>query len=513
MLQPLIVLALVPDWITNWYTPIWILSAGVTSGLFALTLLWVLIAAFSRRWATELLETSTEGVLQWVGWLGLTLVVIFLAGLFIARDPRSLVSALPRLWQAGPRSFESPIPAADLQKGVHENPAIEIPGPFVGSEFKDLTIVSDVGIIVAAEPLKDDRYSDRGGAIEVKSDAPLRFVRTVGSETPWGNGRIDRLYVYSLADVPGSFRLNAILAPPHDVEAKAIPITAICTIVFVLCFWALCRFAPQVAAIAHTTAKSEMAQPLFGINLLLGAFLLVLFIFIPYNTLGEDIKMLKDSGFAALMILGIIQAAWGASMSVFDEVEGRTALTVLSKPIGRRQFILGKFLGIVSLVSLMFVLLGFLFLVVVAYKPIYDARENSELAATWETCFNEVRLTMPGLVLAFMEVVVLAGVSVAISTRLPVLVNFIVCATIYVLGHLTPLIVQSSIASFEPVVFVGTLIATLIPVLDHFNVQAAVAAGVEVPSHYLWLSFLYCVLYSAVSMLLALALFEDRDLA
>jgi hypothetical protein len=50
-------------------------------------------------------------------------------------------------------------------------------------------------------------------------------------------------------------------------------------------------------------------------------------------------------------------------------------------------------------------------------------------------------------------------------------------------------------------------------VLDHFNVQAAVAGGVDVPITYLAWALLYCVLYSAAAMLLALILFEDRDLA
>jgi hypothetical protein len=53
----------------------------------------------------------------------------------------------------------------------------------------------------------------------------------------------------------------------------------------------------------------------------------------------------------------------------------------------------------------------------------------------------------------------------------------------------------------------------VLPVLDHFNVQAAVAGGVRIPLDYLAWAALYCVLYSAVAMLLALILFEDRDLA
>jgi hypothetical protein len=52
-----------------------------------------------------------------------------------------------------------------------------------------------------------------------------------------------------------------------------------------------------------------------------------------------------------------------------------------------------------------------------------------------------------------------------------------------------------------------------LPVLDHFNIYAAIAGGAYVPWTYLWATFGYCVLYSTVAMLFALVLFEDRDVA
>jgi hypothetical protein len=93
------------------------------------------------------------------------------------------------------------------------------------------------------------------------------------------------------------------------------------------------------------------------------------------------------------------------------------------------------------------------------------------------------------------------------------LANFVICLAIYLLGHLTPLIVQSSMGQFVFVQFFGQLIATIFPNLDHFNIQAAVAAGLPVPHVYLLGTLLYCLVYSLIAMLLALVLFEDRDMA
>ena len=54
--------------------------------------------------------------------------------------------------------------------------------------------------------------------------------------------------------------------------------------------------APKVAAIARTTAKEALSQPLFYVLLAIGIFAILVFPFVPYNTFGEDIKMLKAEG-------------------------------------------------------------------------------------------------------------------------------------------------------------------------------------------------------------------------
>jgi ABC-type transport system involved in multi-copper enzyme maturation permease subunit len=161
----------------------------------------------------------------------------------------------------------------------------------------------------------------------------------------------------------------------------------------------------------------------------------------------------------------------------------------------------------------MFLVLGAVFLCSVSYKVVYDARESALADPTIASCQQEIVQIAPGLLLGFMETVVLAAISVAISTRLPMMANLIICASIYVLGHLVPVLANSAVGQIEFVRFVANLLAAILPVLDHFNISAGISTGQEVPGSYIAWSGVYCVLYSAVAMLLALLLFEDRDLA
>ena len=107
----------------------------------------------------------------------------------------------------------------------------------------------------------------------------------------------------------------------------------------------------------------------------------------------------------------------------------------------------------------------------------------------------------------------LTAISVAISTRLPMMANMVICAAIYVLGHLVPILANSAVGKSEFVQFVADLQSAIFPVLDHFNISAGISAGVEVPWSYIAWDGAYCLLYSTVAMLVALLLFEDRDLA
>jgi hypothetical protein len=164
-------------------------------------------------------------------------------------------------------------------------------------------------------------------------------------------------------------------------------------------------------------------------------------------------------------------------------------------------------------VAVMFLILGALFLAGVSYKVVYDAREGAQADPTLANCQAEMLQIAPGLLLAFMETVVLTAISVAISTRLPMLANLIICASIYVLGHLVPILANSAVGQLEFVRFVANLLAAILPVLDHFNISAGISTGQDVPPEYLAWAALYCVIYSTVAMLVALLLFEDRDLA
>ncbi len=297
-------------------------------------------------------------------------------------------------------------------------------------------------------------------------------------------------------------------------------------------FFGLVAFAysSRAGIIARATTKEAIRQPLFFLLLLISGFVLVVNTFIPFFTLEEDVKMLKECGLATLLISGALLAVWTAGTSITNEIEGKTAMTLLSKPINRRQFILGKYVGILQATLWLMVPLALLFAVMIFYKVGHDQREMSQdispmLQAT-EVLGMKLPLphpdrlavvvqVLPGIVLVFFEVAVLGAISVAVATRLPMVVNLVVCFAVFVVGNLTPMLVSQSerVIQNEAVEFIARLIATALPSLDAFNISAAIATETPVPPAYSGMALLYCAAYATATILFAFILFEDRDLA
>jgi len=484
--------------LTIWLTPVWVLAAGVTVGMAILVIACGLLWLISRRTGDSVIRLVKESILLWISYVA----IVFIAFFFLAMPVmpvKSIWHSVTRLPDVGTYETSVTVPARTDDQ--------EVPLKFESDELQSYKFASGQDLVIGLE--KGKAYSSP----LIRVDGGEDYTWTPSSKRQrLFNGPINKIFVTNKSDAESKLTIETRTDVPI-VQVRTIPVVAASVVGVFLLYLLIHWLLPGVSTIALATSKEAVAQPLYLLALIIGFCLLMLYIIIPYNTFGEDVKMYKDSALMTIMVLAFLVSIWTASVSVADEIDGRTALTLLSKPISRREFVLGKFLGIVWANLLMFIVLGAWMMIMISYKVVYDARETANPEPAWQLCATEMLGTVPGLVLSFMETVVLTAISVAISTRLPILPNLVICGSIYVLGHLGPLIVQSSMGQNEFVAFFGQLIALILPVLDHFNIQAAVAGGVPVPPVYLAWAALYCALYSAVAMLLALILFEDRDLA
>lgn len=338
---------------------------------------------------------------------------------------------------------------------------------------------------------------------------------------------------------------------------------------FVFAFLFLLFVWPKGGAVALAAFREGVRQPMFWLLVLIAWGLMSISPLVPYFTFGEDYLVVKELGYDTIMLAAVAFGALAASMFVSDEIEGKTAITLMSKPVSRRQFLLGKFAGLVLAALVIYGLLGTYFEGVLIFKHWWDRLgqdmpQNAAQAAQAGTNFELGRLgvvpappwltatlaawglpaeatdflrgvglwtahtidTAPGLILSFSQVMVLVAIAVSLATRVPMVVNLVTILVIYFLAHLTPTLVtigkQAKLASPDSAVaqmlaFMAQLSDTLLPDLGMFHLDPSLISDTPMPAgpflQYLGSVTLYGVLYTSLALLFGLILFEDRDLA
>lgn len=268
-----------------------------------------------------------------------------------------------------------------------------------------------------------------------------------------------------------------------------------------------------IYVIARATSKEAVRQPVYLVLLLFGIFLLCLLTVLPFFTFTDELKMMKDCGLMHILISCLFLSVWTASTSIANEIEGKTAMTLLSKPINRRQFIVGKFAGIVSAAFALWLPLSLTFMALVYFKIGYDSAETGSGPQSLIMRWKLTEQVVFPLILILLETIVMGAISVAISTRLPMAVNIVTCLVIFVIAQLTPVLVAESADKIEFVGFIAQYLATILPAFWGYEAQNAITQDKMVAPVVVVQVGVYSFFYAALAMLFSFILFEDRDLA
>ncbi len=319
-------------------------------------------------------------------------------------------------------------------------------------------------------------------------------------------------------------------------------------VVMVLLFAALIYFAvgplpTKMLAVAQAAYKETIRQPLFWFLLIFMIFLMGLSIFLPYYTFGEDLKMLKELQLSAILLPPLILTLFTAAMSVSEEIEGRTAVTLLSKPVARRDFLLGKYFGILAAALLMILILTIVMGWTINTKIDYDRlledmsskpEEQAYLGGLQEVraiafrfpdlmqdaviyilrVFMVIELMSAGPFCHFCQVAIMTAITVALATRLPFVLNIFIGLVIFFIGNLVP-VLKAQAGDVPLVKFVAELFGFILPSLNYFKIESALSSGlIVVPwGAYTLQVGLHALIFCTIAMLIGLLLFEDRDVA
>jgi ABC-type transport system involved in multi-copper enzyme maturation permease subunit len=207
-------------------------------------------------------------------------------------------------------------------------------------------------------------------------------------------------------------------------------------------------------------------------------------------------EILQDMGMAAIRLFSAGIAIFVGVGLIHDEVERRTIFTILSKPVSRREFLIGKWAGLTITVWLQLLLMG------IAFGAV-SALAGAPLAGD-----HAIAIALLGLEL--MTLVAIATLFSSFTTPMP-------AATytfgIWLVGHLSRDLYLLGQQSEEAGVsrLVGGLYAVL-PDFEVFNKTLEAVHGLPIAGHEVAFAMLYAVGYSSCALIVAGTIFTRRDL-
>jgi len=330
----------------------------------------------------------------------------------------------------------------------------------------------------------------------------------------------------------------------------------------------------QLLTIARNTFQESIRQPIFSVLIFIAGILLVMNPSLAAYTLDDDNKLLIDLGLSTLFVSGLLLAAFTATGVLVTELEQRTVLTVVSKPVARPLFIAGKFLGIAAAIGVAYWVLTTIFLLTVRHQVMQRASDSFDgpvitfgllgaisalvlatlanylyrwvftatfvvllsglgtlawllvllIGKGWEfqhpaTDFDPQ--LMGGLFMIFQAVLILTAVAIAVSTRLGQVMTLLVCIGVFILGLVSDYLGTGVRQRLEAMIDPGLLtqlvhqVAEVLfraaPNLQFLWPADAINQGHDIPLSHLALVSGYTALYIVAVLALAVALFQQRD--
>lgn len=217
--------------------------------------------------------------------------------------------------------------------------------------------------------------------------------------------------------------------------------------------------------------------------------------FFSFLAAQDELKMIKDVSFATIEFFGAILAIFTAMGGVSGEIEKKTIYTLLAKPITRKNFIIGKFLGQSMVILLNAILISLFFIgLLISKKAVPDME------------------IYKSLLLIYVELLMIGAISLAVATFATDAFNIILSFFLFITGNLS-IYFKQVIERTENIIFkgLGYMLYNIIPNYENFNIRDQVVVGVNVSWQYVGQTILYGVMYIVIAVLVGIYFFQKRE--
>ena len=246
--------------------------------------------------------------------------------------------------------------------------------------------------------------------------------------------------------------------------------------------------------IAINTFK-EIVRNKFLYLILFFAFVFIIFsLLLGRLTLWDDDKMIVDFWLGMIEIFWLIGVLFVGSQLLFKEVEGKTIFLILSKPIRRWEFILGKFIGFSESIFLIVLFQGIVFLIVLLSKGILPDD-----------------LIIISIIFTFLKLEIILALVFFFSTFMSHILTITVSIMVYLVSHSFSLLIDLS-RRIGSTLFIKIMqtVELLFPPLEALNIKDVIWSFKDFSFLYIFWNSLYSILYIMIILFFSVLIFNKK---
>ncbi|UCC38241.1 MAG: ABC transporter permease [Candidatus Aminicenantes bacterium] len=251
----------------------------------------------------------------------------------------------------------------------------------------------------------------------------------------------------------------------------------------------------KIRAIALNTFKETIRDRILYLLLFFAAIFIIFSRLLALLTVGDRVKIIKDVGLSSLSLFGALMAILMGTGLVYKEIDKKTIYTLLSKPIHRYQFVLGKFFGLVLTLFLMLLSMSLIYLIVVFLHT---------FQIEWKMLI--------AIFFIFVELLLITSVAILFSCFSTPILSSIFSLSFYLIGHVSwglETLIQKIQPGFGKTL--AQILYTFLPDLENFNFKTEIVHNLPIPSNVYFFSILYGIFYALFMLVLAMLVFRRRD--
>jgi ABC-type transport system involved in multi-copper enzyme maturation permease subunit len=256
-----------------------------------------------------------------------------------------------------------------------------------------------------------------------------------------------------------------------------------------------------VLAIAKATYRESIRQRVLLVVLLLGFLLLGVAVAFSYLSTGEEFRFIVDFGLTGFILVGLgLSVILGAYM-IPNEIDRRIVMTVLSKPVSRLTYLVGKVLGAALVIAVVDALMGVAFIAAYAWKH------------PQHLLLPVLSLLIATVVAVYLQTLILLGTAVLLSTFSSSAFTAIATGFVFVVGSIHQYVTKLSEQGDSTWLrFIFGVLALLIPNFQNFDLRQSLMTASPVSWGHIAGSVLgYTVLYLTAVLGAAWLMFSERE--